>query len=192
MKSGVAHGRSIVAAAKGDKRAYKEVVCMVSVGRDCRRAGSGASKQSDDGSRYARPTGVADWRRAKANRPENRNPPTCCVFGSSRAAETLAAVQAFVARAVAHGDVAAVRTRGRVLLEVRDGVAERFHRAGGAGLCDGRCRCRVPSCQSRRCLRPVAVHAPDGSLFFFPLRANRAWRVPAARDWRRPPRGSRE
>src|SRR5208282_2203819 len=70
----------------------------------------------------------------QSKQPENRNPPACRVFGSSRAAETFPTIQAFEAGAVAHGNVAAVRTRGRVLLEVRDGVAKRFHRAGGTGL----------------------------------------------------------
>src|SRR4051812_15406273 len=41
---------------------------------------------------------------------------------SLRAAEALAAVQALVTGAVAHGDVAAVWTGRRILLEVRDSV----------------------------------------------------------------------
>ena len=49
-----------------------------------------------------------------------------------RATEAFAAVQALVARAIAHGDVAADGAGGCVLLEVRDGVVQGFHGAMGA------------------------------------------------------------
>src|SRR5207247_595123 len=49
---------------------------------------------------------------------------------SSGATEAFATVQTFVAGAVAHGHVAAIRTGGRILLEVSNGVAKGFDSAG--------------------------------------------------------------
>src|SRR5262249_22196240 len=49
-------------------------------------------------------------------------------------AETFSAVQALVTGAVANGDVAAVRTRRRVLLEMGDSIAQVFHHAIGGGV----------------------------------------------------------
>lgn len=43
------------------------------------------------------------------------------------ATQALPAIEAFVAGTVAHGDVAAVGAGGGVLLEMSDGIAERFH-----------------------------------------------------------------
>src|ERR1017187_8651815 len=49
------------------------------------------------------------------------------------ATEAFAAVEALVARAVAHGHVAAIGARGRILLEVRDRIAESLYRPLGSG-----------------------------------------------------------
>src|SRR5579862_1779330 len=57
--------------------------------------------------------------------------------GSSRAAQTLTAIQTLVTSAVAHGHMAATRTRRRVLLKVRHGVTQTLY------LTPGRCRMAV-------------------------------------------------
>src|SRR5690348_12682313 len=50
------------------------------------------------------------------------------------AAEALAAIQAFIASAVAHGDMAAIRACGRILLKMSNGVAQCFDGALGSGV----------------------------------------------------------
>src|SRR6266481_3725444 len=49
------------------------------------------------------------------------------------ATQALSAIQALVTSAVSHSDVAAARTSRRVLLKVRDGIAQRFNFALGRG-----------------------------------------------------------
>ena len=65
-------------------------------------------------------------RAPKTKRPEKLPSPAFTFLGQIflRAAEAFAAVEALVTRAVAHGDVAAAGTRGRIELEVRNGIAQ--------------------------------------------------------------------
>jgi hypothetical protein len=55
----------------------------------------------------------------------------------SRAAEALTAIQALVTGTIAHGDMAAFRTRRGVLLEMGDGIAERFYFQSADGCLAG-------------------------------------------------------
>jgi len=72
---------------------------------------------------------VSRWPKRDNKTPVAMRPalPRFLSDGKLTAAEALAAIQAFVASAVADGDVAAAWASRRVLLEVSDGIAQRFY-----------------------------------------------------------------
>ena len=90
------------------------------------RSGSGAHLPS---ARLAKSIGVISA--IEANKSGRGFDPGLFVLNCDwrlRATEAFAAVQALVARAVADRHVTAVRARRRILLEMRHGIAQRFHR----------------------------------------------------------------
>ena len=59
--------------------------------------------------------------------------PAAMIFLGLRTPEAFAAVKALVTGSVSHRDMAAVGARRCVLLEMRDGIAQRFNRARSLG-----------------------------------------------------------